>query len=104
MSDTRLLYSKGSRPQEQFDEALDYLNEIQKIRQNNTEDTAEIMSECIQEDMKMVIFGSNMIERAGLELNETTKMVDKVFKRQEVSTSTMFTVVYHLKKRANVLS
>ena len=84
MSDTRLFYSKGSRPQEQFDEALDYLNEIQKIRHDNPEDTAEIMSECIQEDMKLMIFGSNMIERAGLNLSETTKMVDRVFKRQEV--------------------
>lgn len=84
MSDTRLFYSKGSRPQEQFHEALDYLNELQKIRQNNPEDTAEIMSECIQEDIIMVIFGSNMIERAGLDLNETRKMVDRIFKGQEV--------------------
>ena len=84
MNDTRFYYSKGSKPQEQFDEALDYLKEIQTIKQSNPEDTAEIISECIQEDMKTVIFGSNMIERAGLDLNETMKIVDRIFKGQEV--------------------
>ena len=84
MSDTRLFYSKGSKPQEQFNEALKYLDEIQKMRQSNPEDTAEVMSESIQEDVKMVIFGSNMIERAGLDLSETLKLIEKIFKGQEV--------------------
>ena len=38
----------------------------------------------IDATMKMVILGSNMIERAGLDLSETTKMVDKIFRGQEV--------------------
>ncbi|KAF6239174.1 hypothetical protein HO173_002435 [Letharia columbiana] len=84
MSDTRLFYSRKSRPQEQFNEALQYLNEIQGIRRDSPEKTAEIMSQCIQDDMKLVIFGSNMIERAGLNLAETIKMVDRIFKGQEV--------------------
>lgn len=84
MNDTRLFYSKGTKPQEQFNEALEYLEEIQSVRHDHPKNTAEIMSECVQDDMKMVIFGSNMIERAGLGLNETTKMVDTIFKGQEV--------------------
>ncbi len=84
MSDTRLYYSKAPRPQEQFDEALQYLDEIHSIRQDDFEKTTEIMSQCIQEDMKLVIFGSNMIERAGLALDETLRLVDAIFKGQEI--------------------
>ena len=84
MSDTRLYYSKASRPQKQFNEALRYLDEIHSIRKDTFEKTIEIMSQCIQEDMKLVIFGSNMIERAGLALDETLRLVDATFKGQEI--------------------
>ena len=84
MNDTRLFYSKGTKSQEQFNEAHEYLNEVQSMRHDNPEDTSGTLSECVQDDMKMVIYGSNMIERAGLDLNETNQMVDRFFRGQEV--------------------
>lgn len=84
MSDTRLFYSKEIRRQEQFNQALQYLNEIQYLRKIRLEETTEITSQCIEDDMKLAIFGSNMIERAGLDLAETMRLGDRIFKNQEV--------------------
>ncbi|KAM0798437.1 fido domain-containing protein [Usnea florida] len=84
MSDTRLYYSKASRPQEQFNEALRYLDEIHSIRNDDFDNTIEIMSQFIQQDMKLVVFGSNLIEGAGLALDETLRLADAIFKGQEI--------------------
>ena len=34
--------------------------------------------------MKLVVFGSNMIERAGLDIAETVRLHDEIFEGQEV--------------------
>lgn len=85
MSDTRIFYSRASKPQEQFKQALRHLDEIQGFRKDSPEKAAEVMSTCIQDDMKLVIFGSNMIEKAGLDLTETKNLVEAVFRGEEVN-------------------
>lgn len=42
----------------------------------------DIVSQCIQNDMNLVIFGSNIIERAGLDLSETTRLIERIFECQ----------------------
>ena len=84
MGDTRLFYSKSSKPRQQFEEALGYLTEIQAYGREHPDKTADIMSQCVQDDMKLVIFGSNMIEKAGLDRAETFRLIDKVFRGQDV--------------------
>ena len=41
------------------------------------------MSQCIQEYMKLVMFGSNMTGRAGLDISETVRLLDEILEGQE---------------------
>ncbi len=55
MSDTRLFYSEASRPQKHFNEALQCLDEIHSIRGDSSDKLAEIMLQCVEDDMKLVL-------------------------------------------------
>ena len=58
ISDTRLYYSKASRSQEKSNEALQCPDEIQSIRSDSSEKSAEIILQCVEDDMKLVLFVS----------------------------------------------
>ena len=55
------------------------------MRASAPKDAAALMAESVQEGMILVIFGSNLIERAGESLDETKRICEAIFRGEEVA-------------------
>jgi Fic family protein len=68
-------------PQGLFDETCASMNEI---RQNKRPEHEELLARDFKEGMMSVVFSSNNIERAGLNLQETIKICQRIFNGEDV--------------------
>ena len=84
MNDKVMLYSKESTPVKQFEQAMKHMDDIQGMRKRASETAANVIAQSIEEDMILVIFGSNHIERAGKGLDETQKICEAIFRGEHV--------------------
>ncbi|KAE8381494.1 fido domain-containing protein [Aspergillus bertholletiae] len=66
-------------PKDMFKKATDYYNIVQEKLKERGSDGVTLLSDTITRNLGIVIFGSNYIERAGLELEETIKICEKIF-------------------------
>ena len=63
MNDKVIMYTELPTPEEQFEKAMEYMEDIQGMRASAPKDAARIMAESVQEDTILMIFGSNLIQR-----------------------------------------
>ena len=84
MSDNVILYSKESTPVKQFEQAMKYMDDIQGMRKRASETTANVIVQSIEDDMILVIFGSNHIQRVGKGLDETQKICEAIFRGEHI--------------------
>ena len=85
MNDNILWYTDLPTPKAQFEEAMKFMGDIQGMRATNPKGAATLMAESVQEGMILVIFGSNLIERAGENLDETKRICEAIFRGEHVS-------------------
>ncbi|KAL8911969.1 MAG: hypothetical protein Q9171_002945 [Xanthocarpia ochracea] len=84
MSDTTLYYSKLQTPKAKFEEAVGFVSDIHLLRQKSPSLAAATITETIRDDMVDCIFGSNFIERAGLDLDQTKWICEAIFRNETV--------------------
>ena len=84
MNDRVLTYSTEATPAAHFSQAIHYVSEIQGLRTKEPETAADLIAEAVQDDMILVIYGSNAIENAGLGLDETTKICEAIFRGEMI--------------------
>jgi hypothetical protein len=77
-------YAPSSEPQETFKKAMTFFENIQGKIKESGHTGIQIVSETITKQMANVIFGSNAIERAGLGLEETMRICEKIFRGETV--------------------
>jgi Fic family protein len=70
-----------SDPQYLFDETRAIMNEI---RQNKRPEHEEVLAKDLKEGLMSIVFSSNNIERAGLNLQETIKICQRIFDGEDV--------------------
>ncbi|OGM43520.1 hypothetical protein ABOM_008073 [Aspergillus bombycis] len=71
-------------PMDMFKKATDFYNVIQGKLKERGSDGVSILSEILTRHLGTVIFGSNYIERAGLNLEETIKICERIFRGEYV--------------------
>jgi hypothetical protein len=74
----------GETPEKLFERALGFIQNIQEKVKDKGDDGLKIMSKMITKQMIDVVFGSNAIEGAGLGLEETTKICNRIFRGEIV--------------------
>ena len=82
MNDHILMYTDLPTPKAKFEEAMKYMSDIQGMRTTNPKGVVTLMVESVQESMILVIFGSNLIERVGENLDETKRICESNFSRR----------------------
>lgn len=85
MNDIFVMYTNLPTPKEQFEKAMEYMEDIQGMRVRAPKHIADIIAESVHERMILVIYGSNLIERAGENLDETKRICEAIFRGEEVS-------------------
>jgi fido (protein-threonine AMPylation protein) len=83
-SKTRAYVPIGDDPRELFQKAMTFFENIQDMTQESGEAGMKIVGETLTKDMANAIFGSNAIERAGLGLEETLRICEKIFRGETV--------------------
>lgn len=68
-----------SDPQDLFNETCAIINEIRQTKRHE-----EILASDLKEELMNIVFSSNFIERAGLNLQETMKICQKIFEGENV--------------------
>ena len=71
-------------PEKLFQNAENFLLNIQEKINEKGDDGLRIVSETLTKQMINAIFGSNAIERAGLYLDETVRICEKIFRGEVV--------------------
>ncbi|KAB8265813.1 fido domain-containing protein [Aspergillus pseudonomiae] len=97
MDDTRLFYTIAmdstvrayipldqDSPMDMFKKATDFYNVIQEKLKERENDGVTLLGEILTRHLGTVIFGSNYIERAGLNLEETIKICERIFRGEHV--------------------
>jgi hypothetical protein len=74
----------GGDPGKLFERALCFIQNIQEKVNDKGDDGLKVMSKTLTKQMIDVVFGSNAIERAGLGLEETVKICDRIFRGEIV--------------------
>lgn len=80
MNDKVIMYKDHPTPKEQFEKVMEYMEDIQGMQVRAPKDAADIIAESVQEGMILVILGSNQIERAGGNLDETKRICEAIFR------------------------
>ncbi|KAI1376312.1 fido domain-containing protein [Hypoxylon crocopeplum] len=75
-------YARGQDPKQLFDKAANWITKIQTTSLD--EDQTDLLNEELHEAMVRAIFGSNMIEHAGLGSDITTLLCKKIFAGDDV--------------------
>ncbi|OJJ50083.1 hypothetical protein ASPZODRAFT_89908 [Penicilliopsis zonata CBS 506.65] len=87
-SKTRAYLQIGDEtPEELFKKTAGFFDTIQKKLDEKGEDGVRIVTETLTRHLGNVIFGSNYIERAGLNLDETIKICERVFRGEVLHVS-----------------
>jgi Fic family protein len=87
MDDIYRVYGKDEDPVKLFDKASSWLKSMQNSpAATNSNKRAEIIEKQLRHSMVRAIFGSNQIERAGLNEDETTKLCERVFQGEDLGT------------------
>ncbi|KNG85975.1 hypothetical protein ANOM_006099 [Aspergillus nomiae NRRL 13137] len=97
MDDTRLFYTIAmdsttrayipldqDLPIDMFKKATDFYNVIQEKLKERGSDGVTLLGEILTRHLGTVIFGSNYIERAGLNLEETINICERIFRGEYV--------------------
>lgn len=71
-------------PRDLFKKATDFYKVIQEKLQEKGSDGTALISDTLTRHLGTVIFGSNYIERAGLNLEETIKICERIFRGEFV--------------------
>lgn len=85
MNDKVTMYHDLPTPKEHFEKAMEYMEDIQGMRVRAPKDAADVIAESIQEGMILVTFGSNLIERAGENFDETRRICEAIFRGEDIS-------------------
>ncbi|KAI9797806.1 MAG: hypothetical protein M1833_005309 [Piccolia ochrophora] len=71
-------------PAKLFEKASAYLLDIRQMLESSSDDTNEVLEGALNQQMAGVVFGSNLIERVGLGLDETMKICEAIFRGEDV--------------------
>jgi hypothetical protein len=72
------------KPEEIFQKAMTFFKNIREKINYKGDDGIKIVSQVLTRELINVIFGSNAIERAGLGLDETVKICERIFRGEVV--------------------
>ncbi|KAI0145477.1 fido domain-containing protein [Xylariaceae sp. FL1272] len=82
MDNVYRVYKSDTNPIKLFEKASTYLTAIQSI--NIDDNSSDLIQKQLRESILRAIFGSNQIERAGLGLDETMYICERIFNGEEV--------------------
>jgi hypothetical protein len=72
------------KPEETFQKAMTFFENIREKINDNGDDGLKTISQALTRQLINVIFGSNAIERVGLDLDETVKICERIFRGEVV--------------------
>ena len=72
-------------PQDMFKKAMSFFHTVHDKVAKGGEEGVQIVTDTLTRQLAYTIFGSNYIERAGLGLEETIKICERIFRGEKIN-------------------